>query len=260
MGRRFAILFLGIFLLAAGIDVRAQSPTKMHWNPFSPAKAESPMHGRNVKLRINVGPVFQFISTDPHYTNSTTGSGAYTMGFTIEFPILKTASILVGMDFMKESFTFNSYFFAPGYSFLYDGSENYNHAIDIDELQFPIEYKFCFPSEIRNARTFYATFGWVFRYFVYDNALVTNLSNGAFVWEGQKNITAEYNSFTPRGCGVIEASLGYQRNYLRTGNAFFFEVQYKLCPNPLVYSGNNNGSNYVLFTLSSLALKIGLRL
>jgi hypothetical protein len=261
MGRKSVSIFLGILLFAAGIDANAQSsPSKFHWNPFKGARTQTAPHARNVKLRIDAGPAWSLIRNDPHYANSTAKNGAYVMGFAIEVPILKSASILAGMDFDKESFSFDSYFFAPGYSLLVNGETNYNHALDIDELQFPILYKFCFPWETRYPHTGYATFGYVYRYMMYNNALVTNVSNGGFVWEGQNDLKPQYNFLSQQGCSIIEFSLGYQKNFMATGNAFFFELEYKYCISPLIYSGNNAGSNSVFFTLNTFAIKLGLRL
>lgn len=256
------ILFLGMLVLLAG-DMRAQSKSELylfHFNPFAQVQPQAPQHGRRVKVRFDFGLVSQYIANDPHYTTGTESDGAYTIGLKLEIPILKNADILVGGDFINENFDFLSYYFAPGYSFLYDGNMIYDHALEIDELQIPIEYKINFSQESRNIKNLYATIGWMFRYVFYNNALITNANSGGFVWEGQNDISSAFQLFTPQGSGIIEASLGYQHNYLRTGNAWFFEIEYKYGASPFIYTGNMKGSNNVQFTLNTLSFKLGMRL
>lgn len=260
--RTYKIIFFWALLFPV-IRLSAQSKSEtylFHLNPFNNERPAGAPHGRAVKVLIDFGLVSQFYLNDPNYTANTQGDGAYTIGVKLEIPVLKTSTIMVGVDYMNDNFDFNSYFFAPGYSILYDSNKIYNHAIELDEMQFPIEYKINFANPERNTKNFYATFGWVFRDMFYDNALVTNTQDGKFVWEGQDNITSVFHLFTQQCSSIIEASLGYQHNTLRSGNGWFFEVEYKYGISPYLYSGNNAGSNSVQFTLNTLSFKLGLRL
>jgi|GEM_PF-997217 len=232
-----------------------------HLNPFRQVRPNIPINKRPLKTRIDFGVVLGMYSNDPHYTNGTAAQGGYTIGVKEEIPVLMLSSILLGFDFYKQNLSFNSYYFAKGYSFLYIPSQEiYNHSIAIDEIHIPLEYKFSFGSEYRNRRTFYGLIGWVYRLLIYDNALVTSTENGAFIFEGQNNLTYKYHLFTPIGSSVIEAGLGYQRNVIKNGNAFFIELDYNYGISPLHYSGNGFGSNSIDFTLNTVAIKIGLRL
>ncbi|HXB12887.1 MAG TPA: hypothetical protein VNZ45_12950, partial [Bacteroidia bacterium] len=98
------------------------------------------------------------------------------------------------------------------------------------------------------------------RYVLYNNSLVTNVNSGKFVWEGQNDITSAYPILSNKSSGGIEASLGYQHNTLRNGNAWFFEIEYRYGVSPFIYSGNQEGSNSVEFSLNTLSFKLGLRL
>ncbi|HXB11469.1 MAG TPA: hypothetical protein VNZ45_05750 [Bacteroidia bacterium] len=241
----------------------AQSMYLFHLNPFQQVTPQIPTNKRHPKTRLDLGLVLSFYNNDPHYTNSTQNKGSYTFGAREEFPILRKASILVGFDFLGESFTFNSYYFENGYSLLYDGNEIYNHNISMDEFQFPLEWKSSFTPEGKNVRTFYFLVGYVYRLLVYDNSIITNTNNGRFVYEGQNDLSFKYPDFNYQGSSIIELGLGYQRNTFKNGNAFFIEFDYKYGLSPFIYTGNNQGtnySNYVLFTLNTLSIKLGFRL
>lgn len=259
-------LFAGIIILFAS-DVNAQSKSEsylFHFNPFRQEQAAGPRGERRVKVRLHFGLMSEYIQNSPNYPNYISGAEGdptpYTIGLKIEIPVQHNADIIVGPDLMHGNFDFDSYFFAPAFSHLYNGDLNFDHTILMDELQIPVLYKINFGSESRNVRNLYATFGWIFRYILYNNAEVTDISNGGFVWEGQNDITFAYPLFTPQASGAIEASLGYQHNTLRNGNAWFLEIEYRYGVSPLIYTGNQTGSNYVEFTLNTLSFKFGLRL
>ncbi len=264
--RAYSFLFAATMLLIAD-NAFSQSQSKssgylFHFNPFKNERPAGPPHARRIKVLLDYGLVSQFCKTDPNYTSGEKGDGAYTLGAKLEIPILQNSSILVGGDFVKESFDFYSYYFGPGYSFLYNSNnEIYNHAIDMDELDIPIEYKMYFTPETRNTKTFFLTLGWTYRYIFNNNSLITNGTNDAFVWEGQNDITSVFQLFSPQGSSMLNVCLGYQHNSLRTGNAWFFEIEYKYGFSPLMYVGNPEiNSNSIQFTLNTLAFKLGIRI
>lgn len=262
MIRRCRFLLAGMLILFA-YDMNAQSKSEsylFHLNPFRNEQSGGQQAERRVKVLLDFGLTSQFLTNDPHYTSGIKGDGAYTLGVRLSIPIQHNADIVTGIDFLHENFDFNSYFFYPGYSFLYNGDLNYNHLILMDEFQIPVLYKINFGSESRNAKNLYMTLGWIFRYIDYNNATVSEISNGGFVWEGQNDIKFALPFLTQYSSGAIEASLGYQHNTLRNGNGWFFEIEYRYGVSPFVYSGNENGSNNVQFTLNTLSFKLGIRI
>jgi hypothetical protein len=258
----YTLLLGATLLLPLGVWGQSKSETYLfHFLPFKDEHPAEAPHGRVVKVRLDFGLCSQLIKTDPNYTIGTTGGGSYTIGLKLDIPILRNDAIITGFEFVRGSFNFDSYFFAKGYSFLYDSNKIYNADIDFDELQIPIEYKFNFSSETRNIKTFYCTVGWMLRYIFYDNTYVTNVDGTAnsFVYEGQNAIQSAFPLFTKNCSGIIEAGLGYQHNTLKSGNAWFFEIQFKYGTSPLIYTGNNAGSNYVQYTLSTFSYQLGWR-
>jgi hypothetical protein len=263
-GSKHFTLLLSFILMASLCALgqnNGENPNLFHLHNFRQVKPNIPTNKRHPKTRIDFGLVFGFFNNDPHYTNTTQSTGGYNIGIKEEFPVEHKSSLLLGFDFYHSGLSFNSYYFAPGYSFLYTPSEEiFNHSVAIDEMHFPIEYKFSFAPESKNVRTFYGMIGWVYRLLIYDNALVTNTQNGDFIFEGQDNLTYKYSLFTKTGSSIIEFGFGYQRNGLSNGNAFFIELTYSYGISPLIYSGNNMGSNDVTFTLNTLVVKVGIKL
>jgi hypothetical protein len=259
-GKKRGFLVLTV-LVMLGYCSYGQGNYLFHLNPFAQVKPQINTNKRRPKTRVDFGLVFGLYNNDVHYTNTTQSKSGYTIGVKEEFPVQRKAAIILGADFYKTGVTFNSYFFAKGYSFLYTpADEIYNHTLSIDEFQFPVEYKFSFSPETKNIRTFYGLIGWVYRLLVYDNAIVLNTNNGQFVYEGQNNLTYKYNLFTNQGSTAIELGLGYQRNGLQNGNAFFVEFNFRYGISPIIYTGNGMGSNFITFTMNTFTIKVGLRL
>lgn len=102
------------------------------------------------------------------------------------------------------------------------------------------------------------TFGAKLRYISYTNSTVVNDSNGYLKADAQKDVTSLYHIFSPFGSSVFEMSLGYQRNQKkRIKRGWYMNLEYNYGLSPLIYSGNREGSNYVVFHLNSLIFKIG---
>lgn len=253
------VLFTTIYTCASGQS--KGSLYLFHWNPFRQETPNIPLNKRRPKTRIEAGLVFGMLKNDPHYTNSSQVKSGYTIGVKEEIAVLRKSAILLGFDFYKQTLSFNSYFFAQGQSFLYDPKlEIYNHAISINEIHLPVEFKFSFKPESKNKRSFYGLFGWVYRLLIYDNALVTNTQTGKFIYEGQNNLTYNYSLFTNYGSSIIELGIGHQRNGLKNGNAFYWELDYKYGISPIHYTGNNLGSNDIIFILNTITLKVGIKI
>jgi len=216
--------------------------------------------GRPWKMSIDAGLVFGFSGSSGYTSNYVSGLSAstgYTFGIVEEIPIQKRSSILVGVEILKDGVSFNSYYFAPGYSFLYDGSEGYSHSVSMNEIQVPILYKFPLGPQDRKLRSIYVTFGAKFRYISYTNTSITD-SNGNLVWEGQKDVSSLYKLLSPFGSPIFEVSLGYQRNTKKKKKrGWYMNLEYNYGLSPLVYTGNTEGSNYVVFHLNTLIFKIG---
>jgi len=218
-------------------------------------------HNRPWKTSIDAGIVFSFAGVPgiySNYVNGVSGSTGYTFGLIEEIPVQKRSYIDVGIEILQDGLSFNSYFFAPGASFLYDGTEVYTHSISMNEIQVPVLYKFPLGPLDRKYRSVYMTFGAKFRYISYTNSSVTNDSTGFLVYEGQKDVTSLFKLFSPFGSSILEASIAYQRNTrkkIRRG--WYMNLEYDYGLSPLIYSGNRAGSNDVVFRLNTLIFKIG---
>ena len=233
----------------------------MHGQTFSQLEYKSPKKKKGLKTRLETGFAFGFYNSDPHYTNTTKSKIGFEFGAKEEIPIIYNSSIIIGANLYTGGVSFNSYYFDKGYSVFYFPSEEiYNHSIHFTEMHFPLEYKASFTPEKQKAHTLYGLVGWVYRLMLYNSTSVYNATNGNFVYDGTDALTYKYRLFTKTGSSIIEMGVGYQHNVFKNGNAFYLELTYDYGISPVIYSGNNEGSNNVNFNLNTVSLKLGWRI
>jgi hypothetical protein len=238
-----------------------QDPSEFHPGGVPTPSPFQEYKPRPCKTSIDAGLVFGFAHSTGYtsnYVNGISTSLGYTFGLIEEIPVEQKAYLEVGIEILEDQVSFNSYYFANGYSFLYNGMEIYNHDIVMDELQIPVLFKTPIGEPDRKLRGFFMTFGAKFRYISYTNTSVTSDQTGYLVYDGEKDVTSLYKFFSPFASPIIEISLGYQRNVKKKRKrGWFMSFEYNYGVFPLVYSGNRDGSNYVVFRLNTLLFKVG---
>ncbi len=256
------LLFVFVLLVCGkGFCQTSNSEYYYHEGTTPKPKTYEEGHGRPWKTSIDIGLVIPFAGTTGFYSQYVSGlsaSAGYTFGLIEEIPIQSRSYIDAGVEILSEGVSFNSYFFEPGYSFLYDGNLNYAHNISMNEIQVPILYKFPLGPTDRKNRCIYMTAGWKWRYISYTYTAITDNSSGNLVWSGERDITSLYKIVGDYGSSVFEISIGYQRNTKKKRKrGWYMNLEYNYGLSPLVYTGNLIGSNDVIFHLNSLIFKIG---
>ncbi len=253
-------LFL-LFILICGKGIGQNSTYLYHdGGVATPPTYEAPS-GRPWKTSIDAGLVFGFAGTSGYYNYYVSGISAnsgYTFGVIEEIPVQKRSYIQVGLEILKDGVSFNSYFFGPNTSFLYDGNFAYSHSISMNEIHVPVLYKFPIGPTDRKNRSVYMTAGWKWRYISYTYSQVTNNNTGYLVWSGERDVSTIYRILSPFGSSIFEVSIGYQRNTKKKKKrGWYANFEYNYGLSPLHYTGNTQGSNDVVFRLNTLIFKIG---
>jgi hypothetical protein len=261
-GRKILGLILLFIVLISGKSFGQDDPMYLyHEGLVATPKTFHEKKPRPWKTSIDAGLVFGFASVPAPYSNYVNGVSAstgYTFGLIEEIPVQKRCYVDIGIEILQDGVSFNSYYFAPGASFLYDGVEPYSHDISMNEIQVPVLFKFPLGPLDRKYRSIYMTVGGKFRYISYTNSTVTNDSNGYLKFEGEKDVTSLYKLFSPFGSSILEISMGYQRNTMKKiKRGWYMNLEYDYGISPLIYSGNRAGSNDVVFRLNTLIFKIG---
>ncbi len=205
--------------------------------------------------RVYGGFIFPQYQNNPDLTTGTTASFSFNLGYRRTYTFFGS-SFDVGLEYINENLSFNSYYHADGYSPLFGAPFPFQHALNINEFQLPVLFRKSFGREDKKRAIPYITFGWALRYFVYSSTSITDTENGVQVYDGKTNITFEYPFFSYHLGALLQGALGLQLNNVRTKKGLFFELGYKLALSRFNYIGNNN-SNELLIKDSNFTFNIG---
>jgi hypothetical protein len=214
------------------------APTKIHSNK-----------------RLYAGAVIPFYTNNPDHTAETRGGFAFNIGFKRTFRIFDN-SLETGLEYVNHEVSFRSYYFAPGYSKLYDKTFPFIHDLKINELQLPIIFKQTFGKETKHQATSYFTVGWIWRYFVYSSTSIQSINDGIQVYDGKTDVTFEYPFPWAHFGSLLQGGLGLQFNNIQKQTALFFEVNYKYGISRFHYVGNGN-TNDLFIKDSNISINVG---
>lgn len=200
----------------------------------------------------------------PVYAYDPGTCGNVKTAFSFNLGLKKTITVFnsdfdIGLEYVNQSLTLDSYFFANGYSVIYDKNFLFEHDLNINELELPILFRKTFGKETRSKVTTYLNIGWALRYFAYSSTSIQDLNTGIQVYEGKTNIKFEYPFISDRLGNLYQAALGMQFNNIRTRKALFIEMSFKLALSRIEYTGINN-SNDLLIRDCSINFTIGKKL
>jgi len=211
----------------------------------------------SVKNRLSIGPVYSIYKNHPQHTINTHAKFGFCASYKSEILLGRKVNFLIGLDYFNQGLTFQGYYSAPGYTYLFDRTFAYTHEIREQELQLPIGFKKAFNYEKDNFYTPYFQGGVGARYIIGSYYIITNDSTGAVVYDGKGTMDFEYQ-FAKGFNAFFWGGFGSQYNFRTTGKALFFEANYKYGISRLHYTGYQN-SNDLNIKDSHVSFNIGLK-
>lgn len=218
-----------------------------------------------IKSRISISPVVSFYKNNPLMTTNTSAKANFCASYKGELLLGHRLSFLAGMDYLKQNFSFDGYYKAPGHTYIFDKTFAYNHDITVKELNIPVGLKQALNTEKDHLYTpyYYGGIGW--RYILNSYYVITNDSTDNVEYDSKGTLDYEYqiltrmlngkgSSVTKKINAFIWFGMGTQYNFRDTGKALFFEISYKYGISRMHYTGYNNSNNlnikdsHLLFT------------
>lgn len=217
--------------------------------------APPPVKKIRTNKRIYVGAVVPFFNNNPDHTADTKSATSVNIGFKRTFKLF-TSGVETGLEYVNEGLSFNSYYFAPGFSKLYDKTFPFSHEIRINELQLPVVFKQSFGKETKNKATPYFAVGWAWRYLMYCSTSIISTTDGIQVYDGKTDISFEYGFPWKHFGSLLLGGFGLQFNNLQTQSALFFEANYKYGISRFHYAGHINTNNLLIHD-SNITINVG---
>lgn len=215
-------------------------------------------HYATVRIRCSLIPVVSFYTPNTDYMSNTQNTLGLGVSCKAEFKLTRgaTLKLVVGAEYLNEGMRFDSYYFAPGYSVLYDKNFNFTHSLHISELYIPILFKQGLNDEDAKVNSVYLSGGWAFRYVIGTNYKVTEKDNGQVVQQGFSPMLVEHHFLVDNAGSALLGGLGMEHKFPGRKRSVFFESYFHFNLSRIHYAGNNN-SNNVKFRNHCLSLGVG---
>ena len=212
----------------------------------------------SIHWRCSLLPVVSLYNTNPNLMSATQATAGLGLSARAEFKInpKSTMKLLFGADYLNEGMKFDSYYFAPGYSVLFDRNFNFTHHLHISEFYIPILFKQSFTDEDKKVNSAYISGGWAFRYLMGANYKITEKDNGATVAKGFSGMYVEHKFLTDNSGSALMIGTGMEHKLPGMQRSVFFEIYFHYNLSRIHYSGDNN-SNDILFKNNSLTISVG---
>jgi hypothetical protein len=209
--------------------------------------------------RIYFGPAYGFYSVNPRHAGDPVNRTSIAAGFKREFRVDRSYQtyILIGAEYFLHGVGFNSYYFKPDSLQIYDGSMRYHYALGMQELVFPLEFKYLFKRADDRLFSPYVAIGYHVRTLLPATLRITDqggkVKNDVVQMEFRHPL---FNSLVNSG---VHLALGWQKNAISSSKgSFYTEVNFRYGFSQYYFEEVYAPSS--LFTNSThLTLVVGLR-
>jgi hypothetical protein len=212
----------------------------------------------SLKHRISAGPVLSFFGKDPHALTNVNPLFGFTGSYNSEIEIIDNLNLLAGFTYANQAVQFNSYYVAPGHTYIFDNSFAYTHRLRFQSIQLPISLKLDLNSEADNPYTPYFLLGFGFSYLYSAKTAITSDSTENKVYSGKTDLSFENFVFGKKFNSFFQGGFGIQKNMRKKERALFLDLIYKYDVSRLSYTGYEN-SNNAHFRNSSVSIFLGLK-
>ena len=209
-----------------------------------------------MKWRASFMSVVSFYQPNADYMGNTKATQGFGLSYKgeLNFPEAKKLKLLMGVEYLDEGLTFDSYYFP----ILYDKNFSFTHKVHIHELYIPFLFKASINSENDHVNSLYFSAGWAYRYLLGAQYKIINKADSKMVDKGFSNFTLEdkHKLLTDNGGAALLGGIGMEHRTPDMRQGWILEIYYRYDLARCLYIGNNN-SNHILFRNNNLSISVG---
>ncbi|MEW6468427.1 MAG: hypothetical protein AB1458_05850 [Bacteroidota bacterium] len=211
-----------------------------------------------MKWRASFMAVVSFYKPNTDYMGNVKPTQGFGLSYKgeLNFPESKKLKLLMGIEYLGEGITFDSYYFPVGSTPFYDKNFAYTHKVRLHELYIPILFKQSINSENDNTNSFYFSAGWAYRYMLGAGYRIISKTDSKMAAKGVSPLTIEHDLLMENGSSALMAGIGAEHRIPNMKQGWVFEVYYRYNLSRHRYIGDNN-SNNILFRNNNLSISVG---
>lgn len=212
-----------------------------------------------VKTRLSFSPIIGLYTNNKKHTQGTRQKMAFCISIKEEIRLDKKnqSFLFIGAEYLNHGVNFNSYYFYEDSLKLYNNNMRYRYSLSIQEINFPIQFKYSFQRENNAIFSSYLFGGYCYRWLIANKLNVTE--NGNELASTQTNLRFKIPAFGIYNNSFLSVGFGAQKNTPLKHNAVFAELQFRYGLSPMYFQEKYSASN--LFINSHfLLLTVGIKL
>jgi hypothetical protein len=172
---------------------------------------------------------YSHYSSNKNHLEKTPPLMGYGVSFREELRFSNSAAILIGAEFFSHGVKFNSYYFADGYSALYDKKFDYKYKVRMNELNFPLLFRANYTGRQRGFKVPYFDFGAVVRWLFSSNMQVFS-KDGRALHDGKTSPYFEFPVIWKPVNLFMQVNAGVQFYNDKNWSGLFFELNFRYAP------------------------------
>ena len=181
---------------------------------------------KKIYSKVTIGPAICFYGNNNFHTSNTRPGAAFYGTFTEEGHIIDNIYASAGLEYQYSSMSFNSYYMAPGYQYLYNQKYDFNYTLNMHETRLNILMRLTSGTELTKPYTAYIEGGYVLRYLMNTNMKVVSDLNNQVLFDGTTHTNFIGNTIKNSCSSGLKVSAGIQHNFLKSHRAWFIQISY----------------------------------
>jgi hypothetical protein len=228
----------------------------------SPRLYPQPVYSGLKKYGFSYGlsGVISFFKVDKRESEKAVPRAGVSGIFRMEFYTSPSVHIQLGFELMTQACAFNTYYFAPGYSQIYDRSFGYTHTLRTLEMYVPLIARIGLnPDEANQQTMFYFLGGYAPKVFLGATNNIVNNSNGKGITGGSTELLFEHHFVSEQVGHVLIAGIGCDKRFGFVEKFLTFECIFRYNLSRFSYDIGKNNGNLLLIKNCCINLQVGYR-
>ena len=181
---------------------------------------------KKIYLKVLAGPSIGFFSGNTNHTTNTRPGPSFFAGLMEEAHLVDNIYASAGLEYQYYNLSFNSYYMAPGYQFLYNQKYDFNYNLTFHETRLNLLMRLTSNTELTKPYTFYGEAGYVLRCIVANELKVVSDLSGKTLFNGPTHTDFQGETLKNHFASGIKINVGIQHNFLRSHKAWFVQLSY----------------------------------
>jgi hypothetical protein len=205
------------------------------------------------------GPALPFYQINSNHMDHVKAKPAFTASVRGNFRINRTASVILGLQYLYHGNSFNSYYFPDSTVQLYDKNFNYTYESRFQDLSIPLGIRIKLTNKKQKESCIYTELIWAMKRRFASNLQVNSSLYGNSVYDDDAGSIFTINKQRKPTANTVSLGFGFDKNFPDRKSGWFIGIAYTYVLNTFYFSRTSNMPKSLYQNESFAALTAGVR-